>query len=306
MLQGSLFGDHKLIQDPGAIARNYLLQTRGIGTPSITSVSGGKTSAWMALHYPTDYYVFALVRTDHPSHAISDPGLLAAVRQKCPEFVGSLELPDTLRCVLELEQKLGKPIHWVTSKTTFEEMKSVKSGYLPNRFARFCTTELKYIPIFDWVGQHWPDEIVEMNLGFRADEPHRIYRMVGGNQIKGGWDFSGLGKCETRPRSRRKVEWRVRQAPLFLDGITKHQVHSDPWIKSQPFPAVSNCTHCPFHRPAEHRWMAERHPSAQDFWTGLEESTGNRFDRDRTLKEILESRSPLLDYEESAQCDCTD
>jgi len=303
LIQTGLFGD-RAINDPDAIAREYLLSTKGLGTPTITSLSGGRSSAWMAINYPTDYYVFALVRTSDPGHVPQDKGLVNAVRQKCPDFVGSLELPDTLRCVLELEQKIGREIVWVWGDRTFEGLVEFKGDYLPNRFSRFCTTELKYIPIFDWVQRNWPDEVVEMNLGFRADEPGRVYRMIGGEQAKGGWDFSRIGRCEDHPRSRRKVEWRFRQAPMYLDGIKKHHIHSDPWIRSMPFPEISNCTHCPFHTPTEHRKQHQQNPQCGSFWTGLEDQTGNTFLNGVKLQEILDgAETPLLD---AIGCSCTD
>ena len=113
------------VHDPDTIAKSFLESTKGIGAPTITSLSGGRTSAWMALNYPTDYYVFALVRTDDPGHIPQDAGLVSAVRKKCPDFVGSLELPDTLRCVLELEQAIGKEIKWVWGEA-FEEVVTQK------------------------------------------------------------------------------------------------------------------------------------------------------------------------------------
>lgn len=238
--------------DPRAVAVRFLQETQGIGTPTISSVSGGRTSAWMAINYPTDYYVFALVRTNDPGHVPKDRGLVRAIQSKCPDFVGSLELPDTLRCVLELEQKIGKKIHWVWSSHTFESLsQGAKRGYLPNRFTRYCTQYLKYVPVFDWV-QTLFSGIVEMNIGFRSDEPLRVYRMIGGRQIKGGWDWSELGRCEDHPINRKKYEWRFRQAPLFVDGVCKHHIYSDPWIVAQPFPEIPNCSHCFFKTPMEH------------------------------------------------------
>lgn len=303
MMQLSFFEEPKEVNADG-IAQQYLLSTKGIGTPTITSLSGGRTSAYMAIHYPTDYYVFALVRTDDSGHTPSDSGLVREVLKKCPDFVGTLELPETLQCVLELEQKIGHEIKWVWGDA-FEQVVTVqKRGYLPNRFARFCTTELKYIPIFDWVEKSFPDSIVEMNLGFRADEPNRVYRMIGGKQIKGGWDFSELGKCENHPRSRKKIEWRFRQAPLYLEGIKKHHIHADPWIRSMPFPEISNCSHCPFHTASEHRRQHQLNPRLSSFWTGLEEKTGNTFLNGVKLQEILDgAATPLLDTQ---GCDCTD
>ena len=305
MRQLGLFGQSADMRTPDEIAREYLLSTLGIGTPTINSISGGKTSSYMAIHYPADYTVFALVRTNHPSHAITDPGLLNAIRGKCPDFVGSLELPDTLRCVLELEQKIGHEIHWVWGEN-FEDLEPIRNrGYLPNQRARFCTTELKYIPIFDWVTERWPNEICEMRLGMRADEPNRVFRLCGGKQIK-GWDWSELGKCESHPRSRRKIEWRFRQAPLYLDGVSRADVKSDPWIASQPFPPVSNCSYCPFHTRKEHRRQFESYPERAKFWTGLEEITWNTFHKDYRLAEILHSPELTLLTDDLRQCDCTD
>ena len=43
---------------------------------SVSSVSGGKTSAYMALHYPTDKYVFAVVKTLDKNAIPKDKGLL--------------------------------------------------------------------------------------------------------------------------------------------------------------------------------------------------------------------------------------
>ena len=44
---------------------------------TVNSISGGKTSAYIAANYPADYNVFALVRTDDKSCMYPD----AKVRQ---------------------------------------------------------------------------------------------------------------------------------------------------------------------------------------------------------------------------------
>lgn len=309
VFQQSLFGEHKEVVDPHAIAREFLLATKGIGTPSITSVSGGRTSAWMAINYPTDYYIFALVRTNDPGHAPTDPGLLAAIRQKCPDFVASMELPDTLRCVLELEQKLGREIHWVWAGATFEG-RVAKKRTIPNQLIRFCTVDLKITPIFDWVQSHWPQTFVEMNLGFRADEPNRVFRMCGGKYTKsGGWDFTNRGQCERDPRnSSKRIEWRFRQAPLFLDGVEKHHIYNDPWIQRQPFPEVSNCSFCFFHTPTQHRIQYAQNPQCLKVWADMETSIGKTFLKDMPISELAKGRDMEgeLFAEEIGCTECTD
>ena len=39
---------------------------------TVNSISGGKTSAYIAAHYPADYDVFALVRIEHEASKFPD------------------------------------------------------------------------------------------------------------------------------------------------------------------------------------------------------------------------------------------
>jgi hypothetical protein len=79
----------------------YLRQTT---MKTVTSVSGGKTSAMMALEFPTDHYIFAVVLTDHQPSAPKDKGLLREVQKRIPWFVASHEADLTLLNMLRLEQ----------------------------------------------------------------------------------------------------------------------------------------------------------------------------------------------------------
>ena len=42
---------------------------------TVNSISGGATSAYMAVHYPADHNIFCLVCADQPDIAPKDPGL---------------------------------------------------------------------------------------------------------------------------------------------------------------------------------------------------------------------------------------
>jgi len=89
-------------------------------------------------------------------------------------FIGTLEDDLIIQTIFELEQFIGKEIHWV-SGLTYNEL--VQKGYLPNKMKRFCTTFLKIDPIFYW----WAEMIgepIEMQLGFRANEMSRANRML--------------------------------------------------------------------------------------------------------------------------------
>ena len=137
---------------------------------TVNSLSGGKTSSYIAANYPADYNVFSLVRTDDKNCIFPDKKIRQEVSDRLgTEFIGTLEEDMIIYTMLDLEQFIGSKIDWVTGKT-FDEI-TVRNGkrYLPNVTQRFCTTEMKLQPIFDW----WRKEInqvVEMRIGFRANE----------------------------------------------------------------------------------------------------------------------------------------
>ena len=61
---------------------------------TVTSVSGGKTSAYLAANYPTDYNVFALVTTSDKTCLYPDKKLRQVVGDRIGrEFIGCSKLP---------------------------------------------------------------------------------------------------------------------------------------------------------------------------------------------------------------------
>jgi len=132
---------------------------------TVNSLSGGKTSSYIAKNYPSNFNVFALVRTNDKDCIYPDKKVRQLVSDKIGfEFVGTLEQDNVITIMLELEQYIGKEITWLTSKP-FEEIingdwNKGKNGshYLPNMMVRYCTTELKMKPIFEW----WQKEINEV------------------------------------------------------------------------------------------------------------------------------------------------
>ena len=53
---------------------------------TINSLSGGKTSSYLAAHYPADYNLFALVCNDDPSCAHPDKKVMQLVNDKLDEY----------------------------------------------------------------------------------------------------------------------------------------------------------------------------------------------------------------------------
>jgi hypothetical protein len=212
---------------------------------TINSLSGGKTSSYLAVHYPADFNVFSLVRIEDLRCKPKDDALVKFVSDKIRrDFIATAESDLTLIAVMELEQLIGKEIIWV-SGPTFEQVnwKRTKGKGLPNRQWRFCTTEMKMRPIWDW----WFKNInqkCKMGIGFRYDEKERAERL--------STTFKGIvGKSKTGNRNKwETLEWRKGYFPLIENKI--NHFHVKDWAKSTKliFPSDSNCVGC-FHKPIQ-------------------------------------------------------
>ena len=137
----------------------------------INCLSGGKTSSYIAANYKADYNVFSLVRTNDKKCLFPDAKIRQIVSDKLGiEFIGTLEDDMIIYTMLDLEQYVGNKIDWVTGKT-FENVLN-SAGTLPDPLRRFCTTQMKLVPMFKW----WQRNInkpAKFNLGFRANEKRR-------------------------------------------------------------------------------------------------------------------------------------
>lgn len=235
---------------------------------SVNSISGGKTSAFMAVHYPADYDVFACVLIGDPSCATKDKGLVRAVSDKLgTDFIATAEKDDTLRVVLDMEQMTGRPVTWVHGKSFDSLIRGPKKS-LPNKSWRWCTTEMKMRPMFDW----WHATIgekVEMRVGIRHDEKERAEKLT--STFKGVVGRRGsLNRWEV-------VEWREVRCPLVEDVVDHFQVAT--WAKSTglPFPADSNCVGC-FWKPCQQlrkNWDDE--PEKMEWFAAMEREIGATF-----------------------------
>lgn len=210
---------------------------------TINSISGGKTSAYMSVHYPADFNLFALITIDDKNCKPKDEALVKFVSNKIgKEFIATAESDLTLKVIIDLEQKIGKEIIWVTGNT-FEKMIKKKGGALPNQQWRFCTTEMKMRPIWDW----WYKNIGEkcrMGIGFRYDEIERSERIS--NSFKG---IVGRSKNDTRNKWE-EIEWRESYFPLIENKIIHYQVKQWADKSGLIFPLDSNCVGC-FHKPLQ-------------------------------------------------------
>jgi hypothetical protein len=148
---------------------------------TVNSLSGGRTSSYMAAHYPADYELFSLVCNDDPACAPKDKKLVQMANDKLQkyssqygEFIGTTEDSSIIKTMLDLEQILGREIIWLRWYS-FDKMIEEMGGYLPNKRARNCTTVLKMYPIFYflYLREQLP---VTMRVGFRFDEYDRFLK----------------------------------------------------------------------------------------------------------------------------------
>ena len=95
---------------------------------TINSLSGGKTSSYIAANYKADYNVFALVTTTDKNCLFPDKKLRQVVSDRIGvDFVGTLEDDIIIYTMLDLEQYIGQEIKWV-SGLSFDEVIETKGG----------------------------------------------------------------------------------------------------------------------------------------------------------------------------------
>jgi len=281
---------------------------------TINSVSGGKTSSYIAANYPADYNVFALVRTNDKSCLYPDKKIRQIVSDKIgTEFVGTLEQDNIIKVMIDLEQFIGKEITWLSPKT-FDEIingdwNKGKNGshYLPNLMTRYCTTEMKMKPIFEW-WQKEINEIVEMRIGFRATEMRRAKRIMEKLNENGIDEMKTIvGKRGTRNKWG-MVEWRIPTFPLIPANINNDTIYNY-WQKNKEVQFeegyYNNCVGC-FHRsPVFLSKMSQEHRNKMEWFAKIEqENAPNTFRKDCTYKDIIKWKPQIeLDFDDFNECD---
>ena len=150
---------------------------------TVNSISGGKTSAYIAANYPADYNLFCLVTTRDKNCLFPDKKLRQVVSDKIGrEFIGTLEEDTIIHTMLDLEQMIGNKINWI-SEFDFDDLtvRHKKNGdtkhYVPNVHRRICTVEMKIIQMAKFIVKNI-GEVVETRIGFRANETRRANNMT--------------------------------------------------------------------------------------------------------------------------------
>lgn len=241
---------------------------------TVNSLSGGKTSSYIAANYPADYDVFALVRIEDKRCTFPDKKLRQEVEDRIQApFIATAEDDTIIYTMLDLEQYIGRKITWVTGKTFDEIIVRGDKKYLPNVTQRFCTSEMKLKPIFEW----WQSEIgkpIKTRIGYRANEHSRAKTMLSKLNDEGLSTFKTIvGKRGTRNKWA-DIGWQKPEFPLIKDNIYKDKVEKY-WIdKPVRFAYMNNCIGC-FHRnEVLLKLMSEKHPEKYNWFIEAEQDTG--------------------------------
>lgn len=255
---------------------------------SITSVSGGKTSAYLAVNYPTDYNIFSLVRTSDKSCAFKDEGLRKKVEDKIgKEFIGTLEDDIIIHTIFDLEQYMGREIIWVSGET-FDDAIKKKGNYLPNKMARYCTTELKTVPIAQYL-YHNNLNPIEMQFGYRANEQGRAKKMKQGLNERGFVEVKiPVGKHDSGRNKWKTIDYQRPSFPLINNGIFRDNIHEFWKDKPVRFAKFNNCVGCWWRNEIMLNHQAKDHPNKMEWFAKKEEETGNRFKTETTYRKIIE------------------
>jgi hypothetical protein len=240
---------------------------------TVNSLSGGKTSSYIAANYKADYNVFSLVRTDDKKCLFPDAKIRQEVSDRLgAEFIGTLEEDAIIYTMLDLEQYIGQKIDWVTGKTFDQVINRNGKTYLPNVTQRFCTTEMKLQPIFNW-WQNKFNEPVKMQIGYRANEGSRAKTMLFKTNQNGFSTFKAIvGKRKTQNKWA-DIEWQKPMFPLIDNNIYKDKIEK--YWKDKPvrFAYMNNCVGC-FHRtPILLKHLSDKHPNKYQWFIDAEQDT---------------------------------
>lgn len=277
---------------------------------TVNSLSGGKTSSYIAANYPADANVFVLVRTNDKECLFPDKKIRQLVSDKIGiEFIGTLEMNDIVYTMLDLEQYLGQEIDWISPKSFDEVIKRGDNIYLPNKTQRFCTIEMKIKPIMNWWATKFNRQPVEMRLGFRANEMRRAKSQLERCRAD-GLQYEKI-TYEKHPDGRNKwveVAYRKPTFPLIEDNIYKDTIENYWQGKPVRFAYLNNCVGC-FHRtPVLLKHMSTKAPAQYNWHIKQEESPKTyknaAFKDGLTYRQIKNSLEQLQLFDDDfSECD---
>jgi len=262
---------------------------------SINSLSGGKTSSYLAMNYPADYNIFSLVCIEDTRCAPFDEKIRQAVNdklekygylQKYGEFIATAEDDKVLKVMFDLEQMLGKEIVWVRGDS-FERVIKKHGNVVPNMARRFCTSDMKMRPIGEFVYNNIMKknnmQPVFSNVGFRYDEKERAKE---GDKREIRMKLV-VGKRKTRNKWE-EVFWGIANYPLIYDQISHYRVYKYWQERNIVFPEDSNCVGCFWKQVQQLRKNYDDNRNKMEWFNNVEKNSNYNWKSDITYNQIKE------------------
>jgi hypothetical protein len=266
---------------------------------SVNSVRGGRSSTYMALHYPSDLYIYACVLTDDIATVIPDKSLRSYCQGKLPNHdwdkSANREAWQNLANMRQLEQLLGKEIIWVSAEYSFDGMLENHS-FLPNSRARFCTTQLKIEPIYRYLYSRFAQGVIVnpknntqdatnlepfyVQIGFRYGEEKRTDNQCLPIAIPSHCSLQG----QKRTRWITTKNLRVSAYPLIENQVDAVAISA--WANNSAFsfPAITDCDFCFFRTKSEIMAQTIAYPERAKWWLKWEEKVGATWSGKSTKK----------------------
>ena len=270
----------------------------------VNSLSGGKTSSYIAANYPADYDVFSLVRIEDEKCKFPDEKIRKEVEDRIQApFIGTAEDDTIIYTMLDLEQFIGREITWVTGQT-FDGIIKKHGGFLPNKIARYCTTDMKTMPIAEWRYKNIQGDVT-MRFGYRANEQGRAKRMM--EKVNDN-DMTEvkivIGKHPNGNNKWKTIEYCKPEFPLIQDHLFKDSIEQF-WIdKDVRFAYMNNCVGCWWRSPMLLSHMSKRHPDKMDWFARQEEGNKGRFKSEVSYREIMNYKTQIKLFDDDFnECD---
>jgi len=213
------------------------------------------------------------------------------------------ELPGTLDFVNECSIRWGIDIIWIeycenygykvvtyeTASRNGEPFSALieKKKYLPNRVARFCTSDLKIRPMKKFLMKekkwtHW-----DCALGIRYDE-FRRYHKLKNSEGKDRWDY--VFPLFDLKRTKADVNWYWNHNEWDLSIPSEH----------------GNCDFCFLKGLKKKIAQAKLMPDKLSWWIEQENKTSGRFHNNFKMEVLLSlSNNPEL-FDDTIECFCGD
>lgn len=228
-----------------------------VAPPFYISFSGGRTSAYM-LRNVLDAWGGSLPNDGHVLFANTG-------REHCATYEFVERIGRDWCPVAWVECRRGGfsevlPAHASRNGEPFAELIR-KRKFLPNPIARFCTSDLKVIPMRKWMEEKGYDDFTTV-IGLRADEQRRVAKLRADHSRDIAMPLADAGVTAEMV----KAYWRNAAFDLQLPNGDA---------------AFGNCDLCFLKGRSATERVMEAEPQRAKWWIDLEREIGGTFRKDR-------------------------